>query len=294
MKRTFILAWAALMLTGNCLVLETATAAQKKKGQTIQQPTTHVLQDSARESAPLTYKTKLGSGKGAQVAITMTSRDVQIVGHNGDEVIIESRDYVAPPKRAEGLKPLYNQVEDNTKLGLSVTKTNNTLSIKNASRTSANYVIRVPKNASVVYKETTWQGGNLSIADLTGEIELKMNNSDVALNNVSGPVVANNTNGSIQIVFSSLNQNKPSAISTVNGEIDVTLPASNKANLKLKSMQGEIYTDFNMEVKREKEKDEEGLELIGGGGNIDGKINGGGVEISVQSISSDIFIRKKK
>ncbi|ALJ01341.1 hypothetical protein DC20_09225 [Rufibacter tibetensis] len=251
------------------------------------------LQDGPQENGLRTYKVKLGNGKDKQVQLSMFKSNVKIVGHTGDEVIIETRDYMAPPKRAEGLKPLYNQVEDNTSLGLSVTKNNNTISIAKASRADIDYVIRIPKNAAVVYKEINWEGSDLSISDLDGEIELKLNNSDATLTNVSGPVVANNTSGSFKVIFSSLNQSKPSAISTVSGDIDITLPANNKANFKLNSLQGEIYTDFDIEVQRKK-GDDEGLAMIGGGGGIAGKVNGGGVQMSIQTISSDIFIRKKK
>ncbi|MFA1772477.1 DUF4097 family beta strand repeat-containing protein [Rufibacter glacialis] len=291
MKKPIVLAWAVLMLTGNCLVSEKATAAD--------QPTL-LTQEGKPQNAPKegelrSYKVKLGNGKDKQVQLSMSKSNVKIVGHTGDEVIIETRDYSAPPKRAEGLKPLYNQEEDNTNLGLSVAKSNNTLTIAKASRAYADYVIRIPKNAAVVYKETNWESSEISFADLDGEIELKLNNSDVTLTNISGPVVANNTGGSIKVVFSSLNQSKPSAISTVNGDIDITLPAKDKANFKLKSLQGEIYTDFDIEIQRQKEEDDdEGLALVGGGGNIVGKVNGGGVEMNIQTISSDIFIRKKK
>ncbi|RNI23742.1 hypothetical protein EFB08_18930 [Rufibacter latericius] len=273
------------MLAGNCLASENTTAAYRQ--------TIPAAGGGKQENAPRTYKVKLGNGKDARVQLSMFSSDVKIVGHSGDEVIIETRDYSAPPKRAEGLKPLYNQVEDNTNLGLSVTKNSNTLSITKASRIDAEYTIRVPRNAAVVYKETNWQGGDVSIADMNGEIELKLNNSEATLTNVSGPVIANNTSGTIKVIFSSLDQSKPSAISTVSGDIDITLPAKDKANFKLKSMQGEIYTDFDIEMNRKKGNDEE-LALLGGGGDIAGKVNGGGVEMSIQTITSDIFIRKRK
>ncbi|MGV3540839.1 MAG: DUF4097 family beta strand repeat-containing protein [Rufibacter sp.] len=278
MKRLVVMAWACLMLTGTSF-------AQTSTGGGNQKPA------KAAASDVRTYKVKLGNGKDKQVQLTMFNSNVHIIGHSGDEVIIETRNYTAPPQRAEGLKPLYNQMEDNTNLGLAVEKKGDVVTIAKASRNPGRFTIRVPKNASVVYKETNWTGGDLHVSDLDGEIEAKMNNASANFTNVSGPVVANTTAGSIKVVFSAVDQGKPSAISAVAGDIDITLPANTKANFKLKSLQGEIYTDFDMDVKREGKTD---MALIGGGGNIDGKTNGGGVEISVQSITSDIFIRKKK
>ncbi|MFB9863203.1 DUF4097 family beta strand repeat-containing protein [Rufibacter immobilis] len=279
MKKAITLAWACLLLTGTSF-------AQTSHGGGQQQASTTAANNIRN------YKIKLGNGKEKQVQLSMFNSDVEIIGHTSDEVVIETRDYNAPPQRAEGLKPLYNQMEDNTSLGLSVEKRGDILTIAKASRSDAKYTIRVPRNASILYKETNWTGGDLRISDLDGEIEARLNNAEATFTNVSGPVVANTTAGMLKVVFSSLAQSKPSALSSVAGEIDITLPANTKANFKLKSLQGEVYTDFNMDLKKEGKEDY--MNLIGGGGNIDGKTNGGGVEMSVQSISSDIFIRKKK
>ena len=42
---------------------------------------------------------------------------------------------------------------------------------------------------------------------------------------------------------------KPMAFTSLNGEVDVTLPASLKASLKLRSDQGDVYTDFDVQTR---------------------------------------------
>lgn len=236
------------------------------------------------------YKTRLGNSAGNQVRLVMGSSEVKIVGHNSDDVVVETNSFKAPPQRAQGLKPLYNAAEDNTGIGLSVTRAGNVLTIVKAQKGSGKYTIRVPRKAAVSYTEANWQGGDFELSDIDGEIELKLNNSRAELNNVSGPIVANSTNGSIQVKFSSLNQQKPSSISVVNGEIDVTLPANSKANWKLRSLNGEVYTDFDMALP----KDKSDLQKIAGSNTVEGKTNGGGVDMNIYTINSDIFIRKNK
>ncbi len=39
------------------------------------------------------------------------------------------------------------------------------------------------------------------------------------------------------------------ASTSFNGDVDVTLPASAKANLKLRTDQGEIFTDFDVQIR---------------------------------------------
>ncbi|WP_245539548.1 DUF4097 family beta strand repeat-containing protein [Pontibacter roseus] len=245
----------------------------------------------ASQNKPLVYKNKLGNSKGNQVIILMHNSDVKVVGHNSDEVVIEASSYTAPPARAAGLKPLYNQAEDNTGMGLSVAKDKNTLTITKASRQDGNYTIRVPKNASVRFEETNWTGGDLSINDVAGEIELKLNNGNATLTNITGPVVANATSSDMVIKFASLNQSKPSAISTVAGTVDIHLPSNTKADFKLKTIQGEIYSDFDMNIAKDSKSN---LPRVTGGNNIEGKTNGGGVEMNLYTISGDMYIRKSK
>lgn len=279
-----------LLLAAACLLLP-ATPTLAHGGEKDHAITISGEADATLQDKPLIYRNKLGNNKGNKVIIMMQNSDVKVLGHNSDEVVIEAAGHKAPPARAAGLKPLYNQAEDNTNMGLSVTKEGNTLTVVKASRHDGRYTIRVPKNASVMYEETNWTGGDLSIADLDGEIELKLNNGNATLTNITGPLVANTTSSDMIVKFSNLNQSKPSAISTVAGTVDIHLPANTKANFKLKTIQGEIYSDFDMNIARDGKSN---LPRVSGGNNIEGRTNGGGVEMNLYTISGDMYIRKSK
>ncbi|UFH54012.1 hypothetical protein [Spirosoma sp. KNUC1025] len=237
------------------------------------------------------YKTKLTNSKDRKVTIEMDASQLKIEGYNGDEVIIQaSSGYEAPPERAKGLKPIYNTAVDNSGIGLAVTQESGGLKIEKAARKQINYTIKLPRKVAILYQETNWHGSKITISNMDGDLEIRTNNSAIDLNNVMGPVVANTINGEVNIVYSGLSQEKPTAISTINGPIDITLPANAKANLKLSSIQGEMYTDFDLGVKNTKD----GMAKVGGGRNIDGSTNGGGVEIQLKTINSNIYIRKQK
>ena len=114
---------------------------------------------------------------------------------------------------------------------------------------------------------------------------------------ISGTVVADTTNGSIKVTMDKVDQSKPIAFSSHNGNVDVTLPADTKANLKMRSFRGEIWSDFEMKLTGGQPS------TTGGGANgpfrveydrtIYGTINGGGVEISCHSFNGRLIIRKK-
>ncbi|GAA4470544.1 hypothetical protein GCM10023189_59300 [Nibrella saemangeumensis] len=237
------------------------------------------------------YKAKLTNTRENKVTIDGDASDFQIEGYNGDEVIIRaSSGYEAPPERAKGLKPLYYSAVDNSGIGLAVTPEGKGLRIEKATRKQIKYTVRLPRKVSVLYHQTNWMGSNVSVANMEGDLEIRTNNANINLQNVTGPVVVNTTNGEVKVVYSSLSQDKPTAISTVSGPIDITLPGNAKANMKLRSVTGEMYTDFDLGVKNNKD----GLARVGGGHSIEGTANGGGVELQLNTISSNIYIRKQK
>lgn len=237
------------------------------------------------------YKTKLTNAKDHKVTIDMDGGNVKVEGHNGDDVVImASSGYEAPPERAKGLKPLYNSAVDNTGIGLSVTSANGGLTIEKATRKPIAYTIQLPKNVAVLYQQMNWQGAKVTINNMDGDLEVRTNNANLDLNRVTGPVAANTISSEISVVYSGLSQEKPTAISTISGVIDITLPPTAKSNLKLRTITGEVYTDFDLGVKHTKD----GIAKVGGSSNVDGTTNGGGVEMQLKTISSNIYIRKQK
>ena len=237
------------------------------------------------------YKTNLANSKDRKVTIEMAGGDIKIEGHNSDDVIIQtSSAFEAIPERAKGLKPMYYNAVDNSGIGLSVTSENGGLKIEKATRKEVKYTIKLPRKVAVLFQETNWQGSNITVSNMDGDLEIKTNGANINLNNVTGPIVANTISGEVNVVYATLNQEKPTAISSISGEIDVSLPASAKSNLNLRSITGEMFTDFDLGVKNTKN----GMTKVGGNNNIEGNINGGGVEIQLKTISSNIYIRKQK
>lgn len=231
------------------------------------------------------------SASGKSIKIIISSADLIVEGNSGSNLVIATEGLEPPPERAKGLKPLFNSAEDNTGLGLEVSETNNSITIKKASNQRLEYHLKVPSNAHLIIEETSWMGGDFSFKNLKGEVEAKTQGSDLIFTDVSGPIIASSTNGDITIIYAQVNPDKPNSISNISGDIDISLPASTKANLELSSISGEIYTDMNIQTKGD---EKEGMTRLGGSNNISGTLNGGGVEINLKAISSDIFIRTKK
>jgi hypothetical protein len=90
-------------------------------------------------------------------------------------------------------------------------------------------------------------------------------------------------------------ENAKTSLKSISGDIDLTIAENQKKSFKLKTISGDVYSNIQLDTNKN-EKDEDGLPRIGGGYGTDvvAKINGGGDEIKLETISGNIYIRKKK
>jgi Toastrack DUF4097 len=182
--------------------------------------------------------------------------------------------------------------------GLEVEEEDNTVTINTqAWKHATDLVIQVPAASSLEIASTN--DGEIVVENVSGEIEINNAFGPVALRNVSGTALIHAVNGDIEASLSRIGD-KPMSFSTMNGDVDVTLPAEAKASLKMKTQTGEVYSDFDIALTRvpqkveASEKTERGKYRISFESAIYGNINGGGPEITLNTFSGDIYIRKKK
>ena len=137
---------------------------------------------------------------------------------------------------------------------------------------------------------------DLAVSDLEGEFELENVNGPITLTNIAGSVVAHTVNGRVTATMTRIAPDKPMAFTSLNGNVDVTLPAPIKATFKLRSDQGEVFTDFDMQTRANpaaQETRREGGKLrIEVNNSIVGTVNGGGPEFEMRTFNGNIYVRK--
>lgn len=195
------------------------------------------------------------NGQGKKVLINIQQTTVEIQGYDGADVVLEQtgENRKELPKEAEGLRLFTDGVLDNTGLGANVEAEGNTLKINIPKNKYAGVlIIKIPKNLNLNVTETQgWGTNKLTISDIAGEIEVESFALKLFLNDITGPLVANNQKGRIFVTYSKVNQSSPSSIHARDA-IDITLPSDTKANLKIKSYYGDLFTDLDIVgVKKE-------------------------------------------
>lgn len=243
------------------------------------------------------YKVKMTSG--GKVIIDQVD-EITIEGHNGTEVIIQGQHSAdeEEDERAKGLRVISGSGSvDNTGLGLSAVKEGNELTIEQVSKQSeGRYTIKIPQGVSVLYEHNDHSGEELIVQNFNSEIEISAHFNHVKLVDITGPMSVNTTHGDIEATFKKVNQSNPITIRSSHGWIDVTMPNDTKANLKLKSSHGDMFTDFNIDrsIKGATPKGNK-KDNCGSCGNnkMLGGINGGGVLIDLYTSHNNIYLRKK-
>jgi hypothetical protein len=119
----------------------------------------------------------------------------------------------------------------------------------NSFRQTIDLTIQVPYKTSLQLQGH--QGGDITVTGVEGELDVTNFSGSVFLMDVSGSAIANSYNGEVKAVFKKINPDEPMSFTTWNGDIDVTLPSSAKANMKLKSDRGSVYTDFDLQIVKD-------------------------------------------
>ena len=233
-----------------------------------------------------------------KIEITNLLGEVSLQNASGNSIVIESDFNLEKPDRADGLK-LLGSAEDNTDLGINVSEENGVVSIQGATRQVRDYKYKVliPSGMAVnLDYGSPFAKSDVVVESFTGSLEIKTLNASVKISKSSGPFTINTISGDLEVIYDKINQSEPTSLATVNGIIDVTLPSSDKANIEISTINGNVYNNLDLKaVAKEKEKDRHayGMEAIRMQGGNSYTLNGGGQKVFLKSISGNIYLRKK-
>lgn len=234
-------------------------------------------------------------GKSFSVDLGLIEGSIKVVKYSAQNLIIEtSSGKKATPQMKDGMR----KISGGGAFDISVEENANKIKINTGLPTSNMFVtLHVPAYGGS-YNLKTINNGNIHIEGVSGEFELSNVNGLIVLNNVSGSAVASTINGDIKASFDKVTPNTPMAFSTLNGKVDLSFPAALKVNIKARTDQGDIFSDFEISALKSSQKvvrkSEKGYTKIEANEWVTGSINGGGPEIMVKTFHGDIYIRKGK
>ena len=235
------------------------------------------------------------SKKPGKLSIDHIKGSIQVIGYEGEAVVINasSRTTKNQSKSNEGDNGLKKITS--SKIQLSAQEKDNKIVITtNSHKGTIDLEIRVPINFSLKLK--TYYNGVIQVQNVSGNLEITNINGDVKLENISGSAVVNTIDGHIFANFRKVTSEVPMVFSSIEGKIDITFPAEINAYVKMKSDNGEIFSDFDIEIDKRKaqvnKSNNTGIYKVSLEEWTNGKINGGGPEILFKTLEGNIYIRK--
>ena len=289
-----------LMILGLVAVLG---FAQEQRADRVVVPLSNPLKPALIEASVMRGSITVKGTEGKEVIVeakirekSLTKKEDEDSEEMADEAAEEigEKDQKRTEEKATGMKLISGAATT----GLEVEEENNVVSINADSwKNAVDLTIQVPFASSLKLEANN--DGDIVVENVSGEIEINCMNGSTTLKNVSGIVVAETLNGDVTVSLNKVTPEKPMSFSSMNGDIDVTFPADLKANVKMKTERGDIYSDFDVVLKPGLQKVEEGRKEKGKfhisfDKSIFGSINGGGPDFQFNTFNGNIYLRKKK
>jgi hypothetical protein len=235
-------------------------------------------------------------GKEYSLKVHLVTGAIKVTGYDGKDIVINASPRTGSDE--EGSKTSENGMKRiSTPGGFEITakEADNTVTVNTGNPNRAvDLDLKIPQDVKL--KLGTVNDGEIVVENVSGELEVNNVNDKITLTNISGSVVANTVNGDVNVTFKSVDPKAPMAFSTLNGDVNVTLPADTKANLKLKSDNGDVFSDFDVDIDKTPAKvdkiTEPGMYKIKKDDWVYGKINGGGPEMMMKNMQGDIYVKK--
>jgi len=237
-------------------------------------------------------------GKPFKLNVDLTSGSIKVSVYEGRDVVIDVTSPERGKKHADRESNGMRRLSGGDNLDVVAREKNNVVTIgSDMPSTPVMINIKVPQGATNV-KLRTVNDGDIVASNLSGQIEAQNTNGSIELKEVSGSVVANTTNGKVIVTFKSMDNKAPMAFTSFNGNVDVTLPAGTKANVKARSDMNNVFSDFEFASEPSQAKTsksaKDGMYRLTVEDWITGKIGGGGPEFLFKTFNGNIYIRKAK
>jgi len=157
---------------------------------------------------------------------------------------------------------------------------------------TVDFDIKIPRKFSL--KISTFDNGKIEIIHVSGNVEADNPFGDIVLENISGSAVLNSVNGKIRAQFSAVDPASPMMFTSLEGNIELHFPEKINANIKLRSENGDLFTEFNIKpIRRQTEvkKNEQGSVYSLEDWTV-GMLNDGGPEYFVSTFNGSIILKK--
>lgn len=214
----------------------------------------------------------------AEFRLENINGEVEIKGWDKNEIKVTA---IITADNQEARDRITIEIDENGR-GVSVeTNYKKSSSWKNNNSGSVDYLVMVPQQAKLAAIELV--NGSLSIENVSGEMKIDLVNGSIVAKGLMNDSDINSVNGSIEVSYQGISKDlKDISIDTVNGRIELNVPAEINANVDIETMHGSIRNDFGLSADKN----------MFSGKNLHGTIGSGDIRISIESVNGGVRLLK--
>lgn len=217
---------------------------------------------------------------GGRISVKNINGDITVTGGAGDTVKIRAHKKAGRQEYLDGLKVTVEKKGDWLRIETRHPDSLNRWFGFGDSSGSVAYEISAPADVDLDAIETV--NGEISISGITGDVIADTTNGEINATGLRSNLEADTTNGGIDVSFDRLGGDQRVVAKTVNGRVQLRLPADASARVDAGTVNGGI------------DADDFGLEPDKGfvGRDLDGVIGGGDARVTVKTVNGSIRMRK--
>lgn len=206
--------------------------------------TATALQAADENSEQNTIRSKFSDpAKPGTLKVSLPWAEVRVSGTDGNEIVVTSS--IEEKGKSKEVDPDgFRRLDED--VSFEVVEKNNTATIVMSGDNlwaahGAEFHVQVPRNTNLILR--TEAGGDVQVENIDGDIDINSMNGEVTLTDIGSSAVINTMNGEVTATFKKAPA-KAVSITSMNGEIDLRLPTDTKANLRMRTHNGSIRTNF--------------------------------------------------
>ena len=156
---------------------------------------------------------------------------IAVTGYDGNMILVTATPRFNNEERKSANEDLLSYLKEESKVTLFCASKGNTIDVD----------IKLPRNFSLQLR--VMDNGDVTVIRIQGDIVVDNTNGSIVLDNISGSAVLNSVYGPITARFKKVRIDAPIMITTLEGDIELALPADAQGRFKLKSTRGSLISD---------------------------------------------------
>lgn len=214
-----------------------------------------------------------------KITLENVNGDIDIATWDKNEILIEGEKSARTEEELKLIELTIDRSDSRTDIKVKLPKRRSGMFGNNSIRGGVRFKLTVPASATLERIRTV--NSSISIDGVRGEVDAESVNGRIRARDLAGSTRLKSVNGGLNARFAVVAADQELSFDTVNGSVEVVLPADAGVQLRSSVVNGHIDCEFPLEIQGSK-----------GRKRLAGKIGDGRASLKAKSVNGSIRIKK--